>query len=131
MKQTIFGKSLSILLVLVMIVGMLPMSVFRADALDLIEGEGTVEEETEEVTEYPKDANYDFVIPGASISFLDKNGELMTEEAGWTEGEAVVERWHIFMYRQTKDDLKLGYSPEGELFLPYKVLRGRRQTCFM
>jgi len=124
MKQTIFGKSLSILLVLVMIVGMLPMSVFRADALDLIEGEGTVEEETEEVTEYPKDANYDFVIPGASISFLDKNGELMTEEAGWTEGEAVVERWHIFMYRQTKDDLKLGYSPEGELFLPYKVYEG-------
>ena len=119
-------RILALLLTIVMIFGMLPMSAIHTDALEGIPlQDETIEEEVpEEDTEYPKDAEYDFDIPGSTISFLDINGELMTEEAAWTEGEAVVERWHVFMYRQTKDDLKLGYSPEGELFLPYKVYEG-------
>ena len=119
-------RILALLLTIVMIFGMLPMSAIHTDALEEIslQDEAIEEEVPEEDTEYPKDAEYDFDIPGSTISFLDINGELMTEEAAWTEGEAVVERWHVFMYRQTKDDLKLGYSPEGELFLPYKVYEG-------
>ncbi|MBQ9797603.1 MAG: hypothetical protein IJW50_07760 [Clostridia bacterium] len=111
-------RFLALLLTIVMVFGILPTSVISADALGLIEGEGTGEEDAEEGTEF------DFNIPGSTISFLDINGELMTEEAAWTEGEAVVERWHVFMYRSTKDDLKLGYSPEGKLFLPHKVYEG-------
>ena len=118
-------RFLALLLTVVMLFGMMPTFAIPVHALDLIEG-GLIDGEGsgEEGIEYPKDAEYDFDIPGSTISFLDKNGELMTEEAAWTEGEAVVEKWHVFMYRQTKGNLKLGYSPEGKLFLPYKVYEG-------
>ena len=118
-------RFLALLLTVVMFFGMMPTFAIPVHALDLIEG-GLIDGEGsgEEGIEYPKEAEYDFDIPGSTISFLDKNGELMTEEAAWTEGEAVVEKWHVFMYRQTKDDLKLGYSPEGKLFIPYKVYEG-------
>ena len=110
----------ALLLSLIMVLGTIPMTIINAGSLEVIPGG----EEESEIVEYPKEAEYDFIIPGSTVSFLDKNGELMTEEAGWTEGEAVVHTWHVFMYRSTKDDLKLGYSPEGKLFIPHKVYDG-------
>ena len=107
------NRFLAVLLTVVMLIGMLPASVFTVGA--------TEEAETQE---YPKEAEYDFTVPGSTISFLDKDGVLMTEEEGWYTPECVVHTWYVFMYRTTKDDLKLGYSTEGKLFLPHRVYEG-------
>ena len=84
----------------------------------------TLANEANEPVEYPIEAEYDFTIEGSTISFLDKEGTLLTEELAWPTSEGVVEEWHIFMYRENKGNLKLGYSPEGKLFLPHKVYDG-------
>ena len=96
-----------------MLIGVMPSTVFTVDAAEEVETQ-----------EYPKEAEYDFTVPGSTISFLDKDGVLMTEEEGWSYDDAVVNTWHIFMYRTTKDDLKLGYSTEGKLFLPHRAYEG-------
>ena len=98
---------------LAMCIGVLSATALTASAADDVETQ-----------EYPKEAEYNFTVPGSTISFLDKDGLLMTEEEGWSYGDNVVHTWYIFMYRTTKDDLKLGYSPEGKLFLPHRVYEG-------
>ena len=85
------NRFLALLLTAVMLIGMIPATVFTVGAT-----EDTPNEEVAE--EYPKDAEYDFTIPGSTISFLDKDGVLMTEEKAWSDGEAVVYAWYIFMY---------------------------------
>jgi len=86
--------------------------------VDPVPGEELPEEE------YPKDKEYDFEIPGSTVSFLDKDGELLTETVYWTEGDGVVDEWFVFMYRENQNDLKLGYSPDGTLFIPHRVYEG-------
>lgn len=88
-------RFLALLLTAVMLLGLMPTAMFPVSA-----AEDTPNEEVAE--EYPKDAEYDFTIPGSTIRFLDKDGVLMTEEKGWSDGESVVETWHVFMYRTTK-----------------------------
>ena len=112
------NRFLALLLTMVMLLGLMPTTMFPVSAAEDTPNEEVVEEE------YPKNAEYDFTIPGSTISFLDKDGVLMTEEKAWSDSEAVVHTWYIFMYRTTKDDLKLGYSPEGKLFLPHRVYEG-------
>ena len=111
-------RFLAVLLTAVMLLGLMPTAMFPVSAAEDAPNEEVVEEE------YPKEAEYDFTIPGSTIRFLDKDGVLMTEEKGWSDGESVVETWHVFMYRATKSDLKLGYSPAGKLFLPHRVYEG-------
>ena len=111
-------RFLALLLTMVMLLGLMPTTMFPVSAAEDTPNEEVVEEE------YPKNAEYDFTIPGSTISFLDKDGVLMTEEKAWSDSEAVVYAWYIFMYRTTKSDLKLGYSPEGKLFLPHRVYEG-------
>ena len=112
------NRFLALLLTMVMLLGLMPTTMFPVSAAEDTPNEEVVEEE------YPKNAEYDFTIPGSTISFLDKDGVLMTEEKAWSDGEAVVYAWYIFMYRTTKSDLKLGYSTEGKLFLPHRVYEG-------
>lgn len=99
---------ISVVLVFVMISGVLPMP-----EVTLLVANAEASEKA-----------YDFNIEGSTISFLDKEGNLLTEEAGWSEGENVVHTWHVFMYRETRENLKLGYSTEGKLFLPHTVYEG-------
>lgn len=110
-------RFLAVLLTVVMLLGLMPTAMFPVSAAEDAPNEEVVEEE------YPKEAEYDFTIPGSTIRFLDKDGVLMTEEEGW-DYEYVVKTWHVFMYRATKSDLKLGYSTEGKLFLPHRVYEG-------
>lgn len=106
-------RFLALFFTLAMCIGVLSATALTASAADDVETQ-----------EYPKEAEYNFTVPGSTISFLDKDGLLMTEEEGWYYGDNVVHTWYIFMYRTTKDDLKLGYSPEGKLFLPHRVYEG-------
>ena len=108
---------LSLIMMLAMFVGIFPTAVF-ADV-----SEPGDEEQNQEII-------YDFTVPGSTIRFLDKEGNPLTEEPGWGEGESVVHTWYVFMYRATKGDLKLGYSPEGTLFLPHKVYEGETAELF-
>ena len=121
-----FGRrSMAVLIVLTLLTSLLSNYGVLADEV----GEVTIPEEipSEEVTpeeEYPKDAEYDFTVPGSTVSFLDKDGALMTEKVDWLEGDGVVRKWHVFMYRRDMNDLKLGYTPEGTLFIPHRVYEG-------
>ena len=79
-------RFLAILLTVAMLFGSIPVTMFTAGVT-----EGTPIEELEP-EEYSEGWEYDFTIPGSTISFLDKDGELLTEEVPWIDSEAVVEK---------------------------------------
>ena len=83
MKNKRIMSALSLIVVLSMLIGMIPWTALSIGAVESVIPEGAVEDE------YPKEAAYDFFIPGSTIRFFDKNGTLLKEEAGWSEGEAV------------------------------------------
>ena len=68
MKNVVSKRFLSLLLAVVMMIGMIPMSAFTIVASATI-SEGN--DEGEEIAEELMDSEFDFNIPGSTISFLE------------------------------------------------------------
>ena len=75
-----------------------------------------------------EEPQYDFTIPGTTVTFLDRFGDVMssTNFNNLYSSEAYYE-WYIYMMREERGILNLGYSQEGKVFIPHRVYENERE----
>ena len=61
-------------------------------------------------------------IPGSTVSFYDTFDSLIKQKNTYYDG--VVSEWFVYLTREERDTLRLGYSDEGTVFLPHRIYDG-------
>ena len=67
-------------------------------------------------------------IPGSTVSFYDTFDSLIKQKNTYYDG--VVSEWFVYLTREERDTLRLGYSDAGTLFLPHRIYDGDTVKLF-
>ena len=67
-------------------------------------------------------------IPGSTVSFYDTFDSLIKQKNNYYDG--VVSEWFVYLTREERDTLRLGYSDAGTLFLPHRIYDGDTVKLF-